>query len=162
MPDMTLEIVTAESVVYSEEIDILVAPGTDGELGILPRHAPLLTTLAPGEIRVSRNGEETYMFVSGGFLEVLGNNVTILANAAEQADDIDIERAEVALQRAQERIDSAPADMDLERALASMRRSAARLGVARRRRRPRRGEALAVANPPRRRFRNVFSCIAGR
>ena len=140
MPDMILEIVTAEQVVYSEDIDILVAPGSDGELGILPRHAPLLTTLDPGEIRVTRNGEETYMFVSGGFLEVLGNKVTILANAAEQADDIDVERAEVALQRAQERVASAPADMDLERALASMRRSAARLGVARRHRRPRRGD----------------------
>ncbi len=138
MPDMTLEIVTAERVVYSEDIDILVAPGSDGELGILPRHAPLLTTLDPGEIRVSVNGEDTYMFVSGGFLEVLGNKVTILANAAEQADEIDLERAETALRRAQERIVSLPADMDLERALASMRRSAARLGVARRRRRPRR------------------------
>ena len=140
MPDMTLEIVTAERVVYSEEIDFLVAPGSDGELGVLPRHAPLLTTLDPGEIRVTVGGEETYMFVSGGFLEVLGNRVTILANAAEQADEIDEERAEIALQRAQERIASAPADMDLERALASMRRSAARLGVARRRRRARSGD----------------------
>ncbi len=140
MPDMRLEIVTAERVVYSEDIDILVAPGSDGELGILPRHAPLLTTLDPGEIRVSRDGEETYMFVSGGFLEVLGNRVTILANAAEQADEIDLERAETALRRAHERVASAPADRDLERALASMRRSAARLGVARRRRRPRRGD----------------------
>lgn len=141
MADMKLEIVTAERVVYSEDIDMLVAPGEDGELGILPRHAPLLTTLKPGEIRVGKDGEETYMFVSGGFLEVLGNTVTILANAAEQADDIDIDRAEIALQRAQERLAAAPSDMDLERALASMRRSAARLGVARRRRRVRRGDS---------------------
>ena len=140
MPDMRLEIVTAERVVYSEDIDVLVAPGAAGELGILPNHAPLLTTLNPGEIRVTANGAETYMFVSGGFLEVLGNRVTILANAAEQADEIDEDRAEIALRRAQERIASAPADMDLERALASMRRSAARLGVARRRRRARRGD----------------------
>ncbi len=141
MSNMRLEIVTAEEVVYSEDIDILVAPGAGGELGVLPSHAPLLTTLNPGEIKVVRDSEETYMFVSGGFLEVLGNRVTILANAAEQADDIDIDRAERALQRAQERIASAPADMDLERALASMRRSATRLGVARRRRRTRRGDA---------------------
>ncbi len=140
MPDMTLQIVTAERVVYSEEIDFLVAPGSDGELGVLPRHAPLLTTLDPGEIRVTKDGEEVYMFVSGGFMEILGNTVTILANAAEQADDIDVDRAEIALRRAEERIASAPADMDLERALTSMRRSAARLGVARRRRRARRGD----------------------
>lgn len=139
MPGMTLEIVTAERVVYSEEIDFLVAPGSDGELGALPRHAPLLTTLAPGEIRVTKDDAETYMFVSGGFMEILGNKVTILANAAEQADEIDVERAETALRRAEERVASAPGDTDLERALASMRRSAARLGVARRRRRARRG-----------------------
>ncbi len=139
MADMKLEIVTAERVVYSEDVSVLVAPGAGGELGILPSHAPLLTTLSPGEIKVTKDGEDTFMAVSGGFLEVIGNRVTILANTAEHADEIDEERAEIALQRAQERVASAASDMDLERALASMRRSAARLGVARRRsRRPRR------------------------
>ena len=142
MADMRLEIVTAERVVYSEEVSVLVAPGADGELGILPNHSPLLTTLAPGEIRVTKDGEETFMAVSGGFLEVLGNKVTILADTAEPADEIDIDRAEQALQRAQEGVESAVSDMDLERALASMRRSAARLGVARRRRRPRREQPI--------------------
>ena len=135
MADMRLEIVTAERVVYSEDVSVLVAPGADGELGILPSHAPLLTTLEPGEIRVTKDGEDTYMVVSGGFLEVIGNRVTILADTAERADEIDLERAEAAMQRAQERIASRPADADLERALASMRRSSARLSVARRRRR---------------------------
>ena len=134
---MRLEIVTAERVVYSEDVSVLVAPGEAGELGILPSHAPLLTTLAPGEMRVTKDGEETYMAVSGGFLEVIGNRVTILADTAEQADEIDIERAEVAMRRAEEQVASAASDMDLERALASMRRSQARLGVARRRRRRR-------------------------
>ena len=139
MADMKLEIVTAERVVYSEDVSVLVAPGAGGELGILPSHAPLLTTLSPGEIKVTKDGEDSFMAVSGGFLEVIGNRVTILANTAEHADEIDEERAEIALQRAQERVASAASDMDLERALASMRRSAARLGVARRRsRRPRR------------------------
>ncbi len=139
MADMKLEIVTAERVVYSEDVSVLVAPGAGGELGILPSHAPLLTTLSPGAIKVTKDGEDTFMAVSGGFLEVIGNRVTILANTAEHADEIDEERAEIALQRAQERVASAASDMDLERALASMRRSAARLGVARRRsRRPRR------------------------
>ena len=137
MAEMKLEIVTAERIVYSEDVSVLVAPGSDGELGVLPGHAPLLTTLAPGEIKVTRDGEESFMVVSGGFLEVLGNKVTILANTAEHADEIDEDRAEAALQRAQERVASAESDLDLERALASMRRSAARLGVARRRRRRR-------------------------
>ena len=134
---MKLEIVTAERVVYSEDVSALVAPGEMGELGVLPSHAPLLTTLAPGEIRVRKDGDETYMAVSGGFMEVIGDKVTILADTAEQADEIDVERAEAALERAQERVEAAVSDMDLERALASMRRSSARLGVARRRRRPR-------------------------
>ena len=146
MATMQLEIVTAERLVYSEEVNILVAPGIEGELGILPRHAPLLTVLKPGEIRVVKDGEETYMAVSGGFLEVLGNRATILADTAEHAGEIDIERAETALKRAQERVEAAPADMDLERALASMRKSQARLSVARRRRR-RRGEGSAMPPP---------------
>ena len=143
MAEMKLEIVTAERVVYSEDVNVLVAPGSDGELGILPGHAPLLTTLAPGEIKVTKDGDESFMVVSGGFLEVLANKVTILANTAEHADEIDEDRAEAALQRAQERVATAESDMDLERALASMRRSAARLGVARRRRRrPRRDQPV--------------------
>lgn len=141
MAELRLEIVTAEQVVYSEDIDVLVAPGIDGELTILPSHAPLLTMLNPGEIRVVKGGEETFMAVSGGFLEVLGNKATILADTAEDAEEIDIDRAEAALQRAQESIASAPADMDLQRALSSMRRSQARLSVARRRRRRRDGVA---------------------
>jgi len=141
MAELRLEIVTAERVVYSEEIDILVAPGIDGELGILPSHAPLLTVLKPGEIRVTKDGEDTYMVVSGGFLEVLGTKATILADTAENADEIDIDRAETALKRAQERVEAAPADMDLQRALASVSRSQARVTVARRRRRRRDGVA---------------------
>ena len=138
MATMRLEIVTAERIVYSEDVDILVAPGIDGELGILPRHAPLLTVLKPGEIRVVKDGEDSLMAVSGGFLEVLGNKVTILADTAEREDEIDVQRSEEALRagRGEERVATAPAERDLERALASMRRSQARLRVARRRRRP--------------------------
>ena len=135
MAVMRLEIVTAERVVYSEDVNALVAPGAAGELGVLPGHAPLLTTLAPGEMKVTRDGEESFMAVTGGFLEVIANKVTVLADAAEYAEEIDEERAEAALERARERVASAVSDMDLERALASMRRSSARLGVARRRRR---------------------------
>lgn len=135
MAKMQLDIVTAEGLVSSDEVDVLVAPGGDGELAILPHHAPLLTTLKPGEIRVIKDGEETYIAVSGGFLEMIGNKVTVLADTAERADEIDVERSEEALRRARERIVEAPAEADLERAMASIRKSQARLMVARRRRR---------------------------
>ncbi len=140
---LTLEIVTAERVVYSEEVDVLVAPGVVGELGILPSHSPLLTVMQPGEIRVDKDGEETFIAVSGGFLEVIGNKATILADTAERADEIDEARAEEAVQRAEERIATATSSLDLERALASVRRSQARLKVARRRRRAPRQEMPA-------------------
>ena len=130
---LTLEIVTAERVVYSEEVDILVAPGIEGELGILPNHSPLLTVMQPGEIRVDKDGEETYIAVSGGFLEVIGNNATILADTAERSEEIDESRAQAAIDRAQERIDAAGPNINLPRAVMSIRRSRARLKVARRR-----------------------------
>ena len=137
MATMRLEIVTAEREVYSEEVDVLVAPGIDGELGILPRHAPLLTALVPGEIRVVTDGEESYMAISGGFMEVMGNKVTILADTAEHAEEIDEQRAEEALKRAQERVADRTPDVDLGRALAEIRKSQARLKVAHHRRRRR-------------------------
>ncbi len=139
MADMRLEIVTAERVVYSEDVSVLVAPGIDGELAILPRHAPLLTMLKPGEIRVVKDGEDSFMSVSGGFMEVLGNKVTILADTAEHVEEIDMQRAEEALRRAQESVATSASDIDLERALASIRRSQARINVARRTRRRREG-----------------------
>ena len=134
---MQLDIVTAERLVSSEQVDRLVAPGVDGELGILPHHAPLLTALAPGEISVVKDGEETFIAIGGGFMEVIGNKVTVLADTAERADEIDAGRAEAALTRTKEQLDDRSSDMDLERATASIRRSQARLKVARRRR-PRR------------------------
>jgi len=129
-----LDIVSAERHVSSDQVDLLVAPGVEGEVAILPSHAPLLTVLKPGEIRVVKDGENNFIAVSGGFMEVMPEKVTILADTAERLDEIDIERAEAALKAAQERIASAPVDMDLHRALASLRRSQARIKVARRRR----------------------------
>ena len=146
MATMRLEIVTAERRVYAEDVDMLVAPGIDGQVGILPNHAPLLTALDPGEIRVDKDGEANYMAVSGGFLEVLGNRVTILADTAERAEEIDIERAEAAVLRAEERIAARTSDMDLQRAVFSLRRSQARL-LAARRRRPRRETGSSPQGP---------------
>ena len=136
MPDIRFEIVTAERVVYSEDVNSVLAPGTEGELGNLPNHSPLLTTLKPGELRVEKDGNQTYLAVSGGFMEVLGNKVTVLADTAERLDEIDSERAEQALTRAEDFLNNNESSaIDLQRALLSMRRSQARLKVARRKRR---------------------------
>ena len=137
---MMLEIITAERQVFSDEVDMVVAPGIDGQLGILPRHAPLMTMLKPGELPVRKAGEEDmYVAVSGGFMEVLGNRVSILADACERSDEIDEERAQQAVQRAQERLANRSEDMELERAMASLRRAQVRVDLVRRRR-PRGGQ----------------------
>jgi F-type H+-transporting ATPase subunit epsilon len=132
---MRLEIITAERRVYSDDVDVVVAPGIEGQLGILPHHAPLMTALQPGELLVRKNGEESYLAVSGGFMEVLGNRVTILADAAERSDEIDEQRAQQAVERARERLEKREADIELEQALHSLRRAQVRLNVVRRRRR---------------------------
>ena len=134
MAPMRLEIITAEREVYSDDVDVLVAPGTEGELGILPHHSALMTALQPGELRLRKDGEEVFMAVSGGFMEVMDNKVTILADAAERSDEIDEARVQEAVKRAEERIERRESDMDLERAVASLRRSQARLKVVQRRR----------------------------
>lgn len=145
MATVRLEIMTAERLVYSEDVDVVVAPGSEGELGILPHHAPLLTILQPGELMVRKDGEESYIATTGGFLEVMANRVVVLADAVERAEEIDEERALEAMRRAQERIATHGSDLDLQRALASLRRAQARLKVVRRRRRRR------EAGPPPRR-----------
>ncbi|GAG21047.1 unnamed protein product, partial [marine sediment metagenome] len=104
MSSLKLDIVTAERVVYSDEADVVVAPGIDGQLGILPHHAPLMTTLQPGELRVRKGGEEFSLAISGGFLEVRPDRVIILADTAERAEEIDVSRAEEAKRRAEERL----------------------------------------------------------
>ncbi len=131
---MLLEITTAERQVYGEEVDMVIAPGIDGQLGILPRHAPLMTMLQPGELTIRRGGADTFFTVTGGFMEVLGDRVIILADACEHSDEINEERAQEAMRRAQERITDRPGDMQMQRALASLRRAQVRLDTVRRRR----------------------------
>ncbi len=131
---MQLQIITAEREVFSGEVDALVAPGVAGQLGILPNHAPLMTVLQPGELLVRAGGDESFLALSGGYLEVLGNQVIVLADAAEDVDEIDEARAQEALARAQERIASRESDIELEQAVASLRRAQVRVTVARRRR----------------------------
>lgn len=135
MATFRLEIITAERQVFADDVNVLVAPGIEGELGILPHHAPLMTILTPGELLIRKDGEEIYLAVSGGFLEVRPDKVIILADACERAEEIDIERAEQAKRRAEERLKTHPPELDASRAEAALRRSLARLKVVERRRR---------------------------
>jgi len=145
MDKLKFEIVTAERLVYSDDVDIVLAPGVEGQLGILPGHAPLMTMLQPGELLVRKGGEEVAMFVSGGFLEVMANRVTVLADIAERADEIDVERAEAARCRAEDKIKAHSPEVDITMSEAALRRSLMRLKVAEhRRKRPRSGGAQGL------------------
>ena len=136
---MNLEIITAERSVFEGEVDMVIAPGLDGQLGILPRHAPLMTILKPGELTVKKSGEDDiYVAVSGGFMEVIGNRVSVLADACERSDEIDEARAEEAIKRAQERFAQRGSDMEMERVMSSRNRAQVRVNLVRRRR-PRTG-----------------------
>jgi F-type H+-transporting ATPase subunit epsilon len=126
-----LEIVTAERVVLEDEVDQVNAPTRDGRVGILPRHEPLLTILAPGELDIIKGGVRTPFAVSGGFMEVLNSRVTILADTVERADEIDEARAEEARRLAEERKQQAQSDRDMAIAELKLRKEMARLQVAR-------------------------------
>jgi F-type H+-transporting ATPase subunit epsilon len=134
-----VDIVTAERLVFSEDADIVMVPGVEGELGILTHHEPIMTMIKPGEVLVRKGTEEHSLAVSGGFLEVKPDHITILADAAERADEIDIARAEAAKRRAEESLTGRTAqEVDTANAEASLRRALARIKVAekRRQRRP--------------------------
>jgi F-type H+-transporting ATPase subunit epsilon len=132
-----VDIVTVEGRRYEGDAEFVVAPGIAGELGILPRHIPLLTELKPGSVKVRNENEEHLFFVSGGFLEVRPDEVTVLADAAERADDIDEARAEEARRRAQELLQQKVSDADQAAASAALARAEARLRLAELRRRRR-------------------------
>ena len=145
MPNLRVDIVTAERVVFSEEdVDLLVVPGIEGELGVLPLHAPLLTTIQPGVLRVVKGGEETTMAITGGFIEVRENRVTILADAAERGEEIDVAQVEAARRRAEESLASREATVDMAQAETALRRALVRLKAAERMRRRRRGAPPAA------------------
>lgn len=137
MPTVKLEIVTAERQIFSEDVTTIIAEGIDGQMTILPKHAPLITMLAPGELVVRKEGEELYMVISGGFIEVRPEKVIVLADACERSDEIDLERAAEAKRRAEDRLKSLATtpEIDQSRAEAALRRSLARLRVAEKRRR---------------------------
>lgn len=136
MAKLTVEIVTAERKVYEGEVDMVVAPGAQGSVGILPRHAPLLTTLVPGVVTLKRDGEEELLAVGGGFLQVNANRVLVLADSAEREDEIDEERAQRARARALQAMQEYRGEnVQAEAARLALRRSLVRLQVVQRRKR---------------------------
>jgi F-type H+-transporting ATPase subunit epsilon len=128
------EIVSQDRTVFADDVDIVVLPGAGGEMGVLPHHAPVLTTLKYGAVRVRRGGKEDIFAISGGVAEVQPDIVTVLADAAENVEEIDVARAEEARRRAQEALSKGvPADNDAYLAMeAALRRSNLRLEVVRR------------------------------
>lgn len=132
-----LDIVTVERTVFSDDVDIVVAPGVDGVMGILPNHAPLMTTLNPGELVARKSGHEYSLAISGGFLEVRPDRVIVLADAAERVDEIDISRAEAAKKRAQEELSHPASQLEYAAAEGALRRAMARLSVVEKRKRNR-------------------------
>jgi len=132
------EIVSQDRIVYQGDADMVILPGTGGEMGVLPHHAPVLTTLKYGIVKVRRGGSEKIFAVAGGVAEVQPDVVTVLADAAENVEEIDVKRAEFAKKRAEEALTKGvPAESDALLSIeAALRRSNLRLDVVRRYRKP--------------------------
>lgn len=125
-----LKIVTPERQALAEDVEQVILPGVAGSFGVLAGHAPTLAALKPGVLKVLRSGSSDVYMCAGGYAEVSGKDVTVLADAVEKANEIDVERAKQALTRAQERIDQKPEKLDLERAKEALDRAKVRIAVA--------------------------------
>jgi F-type H+-transporting ATPase subunit epsilon len=137
---LQLDIVTIEGRTYSQEVDMVVAPGSSGEMGILPNHAPLLTSIKTGMLRIKRGFREEFYAVGGGYMEVLPDRVTVLADTAERSDHIDTERAQAARERAEEYLASHAEEAGTEKFVqmqAELQRATVRIKVAHTQRRKR-------------------------
>ena len=132
MERLYLEIVTPEDVLVSQEVDTVIAPGIEGEFGVLPGHIHFLSGIVPGELRYDSGTTKEFMVVTDGFAEVSNDRVSILVDAAEKAENIDIERARDAMTRAQERLarDRGAEDIDFLRAESALKRAIIRIKVA--------------------------------
>jgi F-type H+-transporting ATPase subunit epsilon len=126
---IALQIVTPDRLLVQEQVDEVEIPGSKGYFGVLPGHTPMLASLAVGELWYRKGQEKLYLSIAYGFAEVLPDRVTILARLAERAEDIDIERAESARRRAEERLVQSKSDIDYERARAALSKSLMRLQV---------------------------------
>jgi F-type H+-transporting ATPase subunit epsilon len=129
MPTIKLEIVTAERQVYSGEVTSIIVEGVEGQMTILPKHAPLITSLVPGALTIRQDGDEMCMAISGGFMEVRPDKVIILADACERSDEIDADRAMAAKKRAENALQTITSKVDQTLVDAALRRSLARLRV---------------------------------
>jgi F-type H+-transporting ATPase subunit epsilon len=138
---LQLDIVTPERLAYSDQVDEVIAPGSQGELGILPHHAPLLTTLGVGELRIRKGGAEEAFAIVGGFLQVRPDRVVVMAETADMASEIDLERAQAARREAEKTLEAGfvePADLAIARAALQRALLHIRVGERRRREGPRR------------------------
>ena len=133
---LLLEIVTPEKLAYQGEVDSVQLPGSEGELGVLPHHAPLVSTLGAGELRLRKGGEEEFFAIVGGFLQVLPDKVVVMAETADMASDIDLEKAQEARRQAEQALESGYVEgADLAAARASLQAALLRIRVAERRHR---------------------------
>ena len=130
MEGLRLDIVTPDKVVLNAEVDYVGAEGVDGQFGLLPQHAPMLTALKVGDLYYRQGSETHWVFVSGGFAQISDNKVTILAESAELASSIDVERAKAAKARAEQRLADPQPDIDVVRAQLALARAIARIRVA--------------------------------
>jgi F-type H+-transporting ATPase subunit epsilon len=133
MATLKLEIVTPERKTYSEDVDMVTLPGSEGELGVYPKHVPLLTTLKPGELRVMQNGRETTMAIGEGFVEIKADSVSVLTDMALEAEKIDISAAEAAVERAKAAMKEDQTPEQVAAIQASLQKALAQLHVKRRR-----------------------------
>ena len=131
---LQLEIVTPEKLAYSDEVDSVQLPGSEGELGVLPNHAPLISTLGAGELRLRKGGQEEFFAIVGGFLQVLPDKVVVMAETADMASEIDLARAEEARRNAEQTLESGYVEgADLAAARAQLQAALIRIRVAERR-----------------------------
>jgi F-type H+-transporting ATPase subunit epsilon len=131
-----LEIVTPERLAYSDTVDSVVVPGSEGELGILPHHAPLVSMLGVGELRIRKGGTEETFAIVGGFLQVRPDKVVVMAETADLASEIDLEKAQEARQQAERALEETGGEpVDLARARAQLQQALLRIRVAERRHR---------------------------
>ena len=131
---LKLEIVTPESKTYSEQVEMVTLPGVEGELGIFPMHVPLMTQIVPGEVMVRKDGQDFFLAVGEGFVEITGESVAILTDLAIKADDIDETKADEARKRAEERLQEKLTDEEQAVVSSALAQSLAQLNVKRRRR----------------------------
>jgi F-type H+-transporting ATPase subunit epsilon len=133
MATLKLEIVTPEEKIYSEDVDMVTLPGSEGEFGVFPKHVPLLTALTPGELRVRKNGRETSLAVGEGFIEVKADGVSVLTDMALEAEKIDVAAAEAAVERAKAAMKEDHGAEEVAAIQASLQKALAQLHVKRRR-----------------------------